>query len=127
LRATPTPRAGRSAEFERFRLRLTLLARLELHDLFHLRRVVEHAAGGAEAFLPPDADELGVGVGHAAAHPIQVGPFREAQAELVVFVERGGFAGRPLRPDLQACQPPAGVVQGRHASFVRRAEVGAGL
>src|SRR5687767_9870203 len=45
----------------------------ERHDLFHLVRVVEHAAGGAEALLPPDAEELGVGVGQLAAHPVQLG------------------------------------------------------
>ena len=51
-------------------------------------RVVELAAGGPQAFLPPDADNFVVGA-QFAAHGVQLVLFGGAEEELIVFVERG--------------------------------------
>ena len=46
-----------------------------------------------------------------AAHLVQFGLLRRAQAELVVFVERRRLAAAPGRPRLNPRQPAAGIIQ----------------
>src|SRR4051794_34679394 len=53
------------------------------HNLLHLPRIIEHPPGGAQAFLPVDAKEVGGGIGEFAAHAVEFGLLRVAQLELV--------------------------------------------